>query len=522
MPELYNELSFVVDLDKPIITTKMYNLFVTTSKKAHKVILTLRRGGQAVNFTGAVTATLITRADMVTQDANGKAEDGKVTFTFPPSFYGQSGIFDLIIFVDDQDSHVPVFCGEGNMIVGQTDSLYDPNKVVPSLAELLAQIENVRNAASSANSAASSANNAAASANSAATKANTAAGNANAATTAANNATDTANTAASNANAATTNANNAAGAANQAAGRAENVASKSPYIGDNGNWYVYDVTAGAFVDSGLPSRGIPGEGAVSTVNGKQPDAEGDVSIDAADVGAFVVEDGAGAHNAVYRGKNLGTAVTAEQYAAIADGTFRDLFVGDYWIINNVTYRIAAFDYYFNTGDTACTSHHVTLIPDANMYTHAMNDTNITTGAYVGSKMYTEGLNRAKETINTAFGAAHVLNHRKYLQNAVTDGYASGGSWYDSTVELMTEQNVYGCKIFGNVSNGTALPSNYTGDKSQYPLFTFRPDVISNRKTFWLRDVASLTQFARVTSDGNAGYNFASNAFGVCPAFSIIR
>lgn len=241
-----------------------------------------------------------------------------------------------------------------------------------------------------------------------------------------------------------------------------------------------------------------------------------------DVRAVSKTDGAGAHNSIYRGKNLGDSVSDAQYAAIEAGTFDDMYIGDYWDIGGVTYRIAAFDYYYNTGDIACTSHHVTLIPDANMYTHAMNDTNITTGAYVGSKMYTEGLNRAKGTINTAFGAAHVLNHRKYLQNAVTDGYASGGSWYDSTVELMTEQNVYGCKIFGNVSNGTALPSNYTGDKSQYPLFTFRPDVISNRKTFWLRDVASLTQFARVTSDGNAGYNFASNAFGVCPAFSIIR
>ena len=230
--------------------------------------------------------------------------------------------------------------------------------------------------------------------------------------------------------------------------------------------------------------------------------------------------GAGAHNAIYRGKYLGASVTAEQYAAIAAGTFDDLYIGDYWTISGVNYRIAAFDYYYRAGDTDCTTHHVTVVPDTSFYTHVMNDTNITTGAYVGSKMYTEGLTQAKTTINTAFGEAHILNHRQYLQNAVTGDYASGGSWYDSTVELMTEQNVYGCKIYGNQMGGTALPNNITVDKSQYPLFAFRPDLISNRITYWLRDVASAAYFAYVYYCGDAGYYNASYAFGVRPAFSI--
>lgn len=237
--------------------------------------------------------------------------------------------------------------------------------------------------------------------------------------------------------------------------------------------------------------------------------------------AIAAPPGAGAHNSIYRGKNLGTSVTAAQYAAIKAGTFEDMYIGDYWVIGGVTYRIAAFDYYYRAGDTDCTTHHVTLVPDANMYTHCMNDTSVTTGAYVGSKMYTEGLNQAKETINAAFGSAHVLNHRQYLQNAVTDGYASGGSWYDSTVELMTEQNVYGGKIFSNIQNGTALANSYTVDKSQYPLFAFRPDMISNRQWFWLRDVVTAAYFAVVGSDGRAAYTDASVAVGVRPAFSII-
>lgn len=230
--------------------------------------------------------------------------------------------------------------------------------------------------------------------------------------------------------------------------------------------------------------------------------------------------GAGPHNSIYGGRFLGNAVTGEQYAAIADGSFTDMYIGDYWTIGGVVYRIAAFDYYYRAGDPDTTTHHVTLVPDANMYTHVMNDSDITTGAYVGSKMYTEGLTQAKTTINSAFGEAHVLKHRQWLQNAVTDGYASGGSWYDSTVELMTEQNVYGGKIFSNIQNGTALANSYTIDKSQYPLFAFRPDMISNRQRFWLRDVVSASHFANVYTGGSANYDNASTILGVRPAFSI--
>lgn len=245
-----------------------------------------------------------------------------------------------------------------------------------------------------------------------------------------------------------------------------------------------------------------------------------VAADGTISAAMVVESNAGAHNAIYRGKNLGSTVTAAQYAAIAAGTFDDLFIGDYWVIGGVTYRIAAFDYYYNTGDTACTTHHVTLVPDSNMYTHCMNDTNVTTGGYVGSKMYKEGLNQAKTTIQSAFGAAHILTHRNLLTNAVTEAYASAGSWYDSTVELMTEQNVYGGKVFGNISCGTALPYSYTVDKSQFPLFAHRPDLIGNRAWYWLRDVVSAANFALVDNDGLANCTGASNAGGVRPAFSI--
>lgn len=231
--------------------------------------------------------------------------------------------------------------------------------------------------------------------------------------------------------------------------------------------------------------------------------------------------GAGFHNCFYRGKNLGTSVTSAQWSAISTGEFTDLYIGDYWVINSVNWRIAAFDYYYNTGDTTCTTHHVVIVPDTSLYTAKMNDTGTTAGGYAGSKMYTNNLSTAKNTINSAFGAAHILSHRNYLKNAVTSGYESGGSWYDSTVELMTERNVYGCPVFANFLSGTASANNFTVDKSQYPLFAFRPELISNRRYFWLRDVATSADFCSVLYSSRAEHDAAnSDSIGVRPAFCI--
>lgn len=238
---------------------------------------------------------------------------------------------------------------------------------------------------------------------------------------------------------------------------------------------------------------------------------------------------AGAHNAIYRGKSLGNTVTTAQYAAIKAGTFDDLYIGDYWTIGGVNYRIAAFDYYLNSGDTNCTTHHVVIVPDTCLYNAQMHNTssgswesgaaNTTAGGYVGSNMYKSNLEQAKTTIKSAF-SGHVLKHRIYLTNAVANGRASGGAWCDSEVDLMCEQMVYGSGIFSPVSDGSNVPTNYRVEKSQLPLFQHEPSRICNRATWWLRDVITASAFAIVGDGGYADYGGASFSRGVRPAFCI--
>lgn len=231
----------------------------------------------------------------------------------------------------------------------------------------------------------------------------------------------------------------------------------------------------------------------------------------------VLADGAAAHNCIYRGKNLGTSVTAEQYAAISSGKFTDLYIGDYWVIKGVTYRIAAFDYYYNCGDTNFTKHHAVIVPDTSLYKAQMNTSNVTTGGYTGSAMYKSNLAQAKTTIKAAFGSAHVLTKRELLTNAVNGNTPSGWAWFDSDVELMNEVQAYGSVAWGaHDGNGYNVAS---GD-GQFPLFMFDRTKLHNREDYWLRDVASATFFSYVNCLGGANGFSASGSLGVRPAFCI--
>lgn len=228
--------------------------------------------------------------------------------------------------------------------------------------------------------------------------------------------------------------------------------------------------------------------------------------------------GAGLHNSIYRGRYLGDTYTSAQSAAISNGTFDDLWIGDYWTIGNVNYRIAAFDYYLHCGDDL-TTHHAVIVPDTVLYDHVMNDIDTTASGYVGSKMYTQGLTQAKTTIKAAFNS-RVLNHKIFLVNAVSSGNPTAGAWCDSEVDLMSEQMVYGARIFSPAPNGTNDPVIYRVEKSQLPLFAHDHSRITNRAHWWLRDANTAATFVFVSADGTANFLNASTSGGVRPAFCI--
>jgi hypothetical protein len=293
------------------------------------------------------------------------------------------------------------------------------------------------------------------------------------------------------------------------------------------------------------------------------------------------------HNSIYRGKYLGDEVTADQYAAIAAGTFDDMYIGDYWTINGVNWRIAHFDYWLHCGDSGSgtTEHHVVIVPDSALYSAKMNETNTTAGGYLHSKMrggityqdtftgdgstttftlsytcsyvikitvggtsqatsaytvsgttltfntapgadkaivvdyintdFSQGnLAQAKTIIETAFGSAHILNHRELLSSAAGSSGATTWTWADSTVDLISELMAFGCKVWANSGYDVGI------DKEQLALFRHDHSRIVNRSYQWLRSVSSSVSFAYVSNYGVAHLGAASYSCGVRPAFAL--
>lgn len=245
---------------------------------------------------------------------------------------------------------------------------------------------------------------------------------------------------------------------------------------------------------------------------------------------------AGTHNGIYRGKDISNLFYSGALSKqISAGTFDDIFIGDYIIgkQSKRKYLVADLDYRLHCGDTECTQHHVLMIPERTMGNASMNANNITTGAYVGSDMYTKNLETYRTIIKNDFGAEHILKHREYFQNAVTNGYASGSEWIDSEIDLMNEPMVYGSYIFAPKTHhsegvNTTIPNLYTIDKSQLSLFRLKPDSIialndaGARHWYWLRDVIAASYFAYMLgAGGNSAFGSASLAGGVRPAFLVI-
>lgn len=239
---------------------------------------------------------------------------------------------------------------------------------------------------------------------------------------------------------------------------------------------------------------------------------------------FKVENNASAHNSIYRGKNItdlfydGTLSTQ-----IANGTFDDIFIGDYIIgeDSETKYLVADINYRLNTGNTPLTTNHVLMIPEKVMGAGKMNGSDTSTGGYTGSQMYTTNLASAQTTILADFGSSHILSYSNLLTKAVSGGKASDWEWKTRLLDLMSEIMVYGHNAWA--SN----PAFETGiDKTQLSIFRHNASLImakNNEDAFtwwWLRDVSSAGAFCLVDRNGYATGPSASASHGIRPAFLI--
>lgn len=228
----------------------------------------------------------------------------------------------------------------------------------------------------------------------------------------------------------------------------------------------------------------------------------------------------------YRGADLTKLGKTIQSVAtqISKNDFSDLYIGDYFPITmyskTVKWCIADINYFLNVGDTSFTKPHLVLINDIPILNEQMNTSNNTIGGYPSSKMRKTTIPNILNTLNTTQFKSHILTHRELFGSEVDNNVVSGGyplwtgccgawDWYDSTLELLTEPQVYGCSVFS--SSGYDIGSGF----KQFSIFKLDKTFINYKRSWWwLRAVASSTKFCTVSSRGYATANNAAELGGV--------
>lgn len=252
------------------------------------------------------------------------------------------------------------------------------------------------------------------------------------------------------------------------------------------------------------------------------------------------------HSSIFRGNDISEYVTDGSLYKRINGTdgyelFEDLYVGDYFDIElpvlslstakqTVRCMIADFDYYRRKGDSETTFHHVVIVPKNSFANTAqMEETNITSNGYYGSKMATVTLPVYQTALENIFG-----DHMKTFKDILTTsgaasgasmagagltGYANNWAWQSIKMRLMNEVQVYGCTVLSSSFYDVGAAN------TQLALFRMKPDYIvamnggvgeTSRYSWWLSTVASSPNFAYVHNYGLANHANASSAYGVRP------
>lgn len=217
------------------------------------------------------------------------------------------------------------------------------------------------------------------------------------------------------------------------------------------------------------------------------------------------------HKFLFRGRNLGSVITDAQWQAISSGSFDDLFIGDYWVINGKTYIIVDINYYL--GFSTCSNkNHLVLMVLAGSAAYTADGDGST--GYYGSDIRNTFIPQFTEDyIIPAFGSSHLYKHLDYICNAFdidTVKHTGYVEVYDSCVELpswqmiMTRERVHHHND-DFVKAGVHMCNALCHDIFAY--FRFRNNVMNNG---WMRE---LTKFR-----GYSGWNFWSSSclMGVPP------
>lgn len=132
-------------------------LATLSSRQAHDFVIVVLDGGKPADLTGMqpwLSMILPGRASL--QKQVGSVQANVVSVTLPKIGYAERGDVSIILSLMDEDgqTQIPLYGCVMRVMEDSTDTIIDEEKVIPSLAELLAQFDACKAAASAANTAA--------------------------------------------------------------------------------------------------------------------------------------------------------------------------------------------------------------------------------------------------------------------------------------------------------------------------------------------------------------------------------
>lgn len=208
---------------------------------------------------------------------------------------------------------------------------------------------------------------------------------------------------------------------------------------------------------------------------------------------------------IYRGAYLGDYITESQNMAIEAGTFDELYIGDYWRLNSVTYRIADFNYWTH-GLNSENPNHVVLIPDYQMGLFKMHESE-SASLYFDTALREYLISTILPLMDTIF-EGKLCNHSENLPSIL---YSDNLNVVNSKVEIMSESQVYGQGLFRE-------REYQTYSTSQFALFKIAPRYIYTT-SYWLRDRCDNMSYSAI-SNGMSITKIGVQPSGFRPAIAI--
>ena len=193
---------------------------------------------------------------------------------------------------------------------------------------------------------------------------------------------------------------------------------------------------------------------------------------------------AGAHNSIYRGENLGTAILSAHISAIQNGSFADEYPGDYFRLS-IDGTTTAYVIGCNVNPSLSTNHLLLWLVNPN-WKFTVNDTNTCEGALLNSKMYTVHLPYILGKIREVIPDANILPWSEDISDSLdAEGNVNHWTHIHTTDENPVKIGIPSfCNLVGyDVTNNHGFQT--AGPNPDWPAFRLNPRLRAYAIYTWL-------------------------------------